>query len=1194
MSLFKRVLGWIFNRWVLLAVLLLALALMIWVVGPLVAIGAWRPLESAAARWIALGLLLTIAVVWIAIGRWRAKRGNAAVVNQLLQPAAGAAAAPRESADMAAVRERFEQALATLQRARFGGLSGAGGRLRGWAARLGGRYLYELPWYLIIGAPGSGKTTALRHSGLKFPLAEQMGEHAIRGVGGTRHCDWWFTDQAVLIDTAGRFTTQDSDPGTDRATWSGFLQMLRRARPRQPVNGALVTVSVSDLLARSAAERQQHAATVRARVQELHEDLGIRFPIYLLVTKADLLAGFMDYFATVDKEQRATPWGFTFPRAGGTPLAGFAPEYAALEQRLQDGLIDRLQAERDPQRRARIYGFPAQFGGLRQALQEFVEGVFAPSPFEADPLLRGVYFVSGTQEGTPIDRVLGAVARSYQLENAVLAPNQASGRSYFLNRLLSEVVFAEAGLGGTNRRWERQRGLLMGGAYAGLALLGLGLATAWGISYVNNRDYVAEVAQRTEQVRELLQSTPNRASPDLLPIVPALEATRALAGAQDSVPWSLGFGLFQGRKLDSAARAAYQRMLGDALLPRLALRIEEQLRQGAATPETLYEALKAYVMLHDPAHFDAAALKQHVEVDWQVTRRELTPEQREQLGRHLEALLTQGGMTSPLPEDKTLLQATRTQLATLPLPQRIYSRLRAQGLGSEFPEFTVVRAAGHNAALVFTRASGAPLTQGVPGLYSRDGYLRGFQGEVGQVAQALSKEQPWVLGVADAPKDPAALVRAEGPLVDDVRRLYLNDYAAAWDAFIGDLRLLPMGNLSQSVQMSRLLSAPDSPLPPLLRAISRETTLASGGSTLENAEQRATDVVKQSRDKLANLLSGKGAAPVSQAPRIESIVDDRFAGLRQLVSMPQGGSKAPLDDTLALIGEVNLLLNAVETALKGGSAPPASPVPNRVKAEAARMPQPLRSMLDNLSQSSAQVSQGLMRQNLGQEVRSQVGEFCQQAVAGRYPLDRNATRDATQADFALLFGPGGKIDQLFQQKLAPYVDTATRPWRFRAVEGMPLGADAGTLPQFQRAAAIKETFFPGSNTPSLRLDFKPVEMDSSIAQFILDVDGQIVRYAHGPQIPMSVQWPGPRGSSQVRVQVSPPSASGPSGLVNDGPWALFRLFDRVRIEPTSAPERFRASFDIDGRKAVFEVTASSVRNPFRLRELNEFACPAGL
>ncbi|MFT3717384.1 type VI secretion system membrane subunit TssM [Pseudorhodoferax sp.] len=1188
----KKLLGLVFNRWLLLALLLAALSLLLWIAGPLLAFGEARPLESERQRWTAIAALWGLAAALAAFGRWRARRGNAAVVQQLVQ--APAEAGPRESADLAAVRQQFERALQALARMRFG----AQGPLKGWAARLGGRHLYQLPWYVIIGAPGAGKTTALRHSGLNFPLADLLGGQAPRGiggVGGTRHCDWWFTDRAVLVDTAGRFTTQDSDPGTDQATWDGFLQLLRRSRPRQPINGVLVAVSASDLLA-PAAQRAAHALTVRARLQELHERLGIAFPVYLLVTKADLLAGFMDYFATLDKAERAAPWGFTFPREGAAPLAALPAEFDALRQRLLDGLVERLQAERDPARRARIYGFPVQFAGLREALQTFAEDVFAPSALQAQPLLRGVYFISGTQEGAPIDRVLGSVARRYRLEHAVLAPQQASGRSYFLQRLLDEVVFAEAGLAGTRRGWARRQRLLLGAGYAAVGLLAVGLAATWWRSYADNRRYVDDVAARAGPVQQLLAATPNRASPDLLPLLPALQATRALAQpAEGGAGGWRGFGLSQQGKLDSAAQAAYRRMLADALLPRLALRVEEQLRQSAGSPEPQYEALKVYVMLHEPAHFSADDLRRHVQDDWDTTRRELTPAQREQLQDHLDSLLEQGGVASPLPADAALLKSVRAQLAAQPLAQRVYARLRSQGLGQDFPAFSVARAAGPGAALVFTRASGVPLTQGVPGLYTRDGYLKGFQKQVGQVADQLAAEQPWVLAVADAPRDAAARLRAPAPLVDEVRRLYLADYAATWEAFIADIKLQPMGQLGQSVQMSRLLSAPDSPLPPLLKGIARETTLGAGGGAVETAEQRAQQFVRESQKKLAGLVSGAATgAPAGPAQTLEEqLVDSRFAGLRHFVT-PLPGGRAPLDDTLALVAEVNLLLTAVQTALQGGAAPPPSPLPNRVKAEAARMPQPLRTMMETLSQGSAQIAQGLMRQNLAQEVRSQVGEFCQQAVAGRYPLVAGSPRDVTQADFATLFGPGGKIDQVFQSRLAPYVDTSTRPWRFRAVEGTPLGADAGTLPQFQRAAAIRETFFPGAGGPALRLDFKPIEMDATIQQFILDVDGQIVRYAHGPQIPTAVQWPGPRGSSEVRVQLSPPSASGASGLVDSGPWALLRLFDRVQIEPTGAPERFRATFDVGGRKAVFEVTASSVRNPFRLRELREFACPAGL
>jgi len=1175
----KKLLGLVFNRWVLIAVLVLAVAVVIWIVGPLVAIGEARPLDTEHARRIAIGIVAALTLAAIAWSRWRARRGNAAVVQRLLAPAA-AAARETESPDLQAVRGRFENAMQTLRRARFGP------KRAGWAARFGGRYLYELPWYLVIGAPGAGKTTALRHCGLEFPLADHVGDDAVRGVGGTRNCDWWFTDRAVLIDTAGRFTTQDSDRENDRATWSGFLGMLRKSRPRQPLNGVLVTVSVTDLLARGPAERREHADTVRRRLQELHEHLQIRFPIYLLVTKSDLLAGFMDYFATLDKEQRATPWGATFAleEGDGPVVQHFGAQFDALLQRLHDGLVDRLQGERDVQRRARIYGFPGQFAALRGVLQEFLDSVFSPSRYEPAPLLRGVYFVSGTQEGTPIDRVLGSVARAYRLERAVIAPNQASGKSYFLTRLLGEVVFAESGLAGTNLKWMRQRQALAIAAYAAIGVVTVGAVAAWTVSYAQNRRYVDEVARRADEVRKLVQSTPNRASPDLRPIVPALAATRSLAGAGGDVPWSLGGWLYQGPKLDSAARHAYDRMLVDAVLPRIALRIEEQLRQPGAGAESQYEALKTYLLLHDVERFDPQALKAYIEADWEAQlARSVDAAERAQWSAHLDALLAQGAAVSPLPLDKSLVEVHRARLASLTLPQRIYDRMRHQGLGSEFPEFTIARAGGHHAALVFTRTSGAPLTRGVPGLFSYDGYHKGFQKEVGRVAKQLAEEQDWVLGVAETAKDRARTLVGGDTLLDDVRRLYLNEYAATWQAFVADVRLVPLGRLTESIQAARLLSAPDGPLPLLLKAMSRETTLLAPGS-------KAGGLLEEGKKALDKIVPGK---PPGTGPRIEAIVDDRFVALRRMITAPDGG-KAPVEATMGLLAEVHVYLNAVDAAVKGGAAPPTSPLPNRLKAEAQLQPEPLKSMLENLGRSSGQITQAMLREALSAEVRSQVYEYCLKAVSGRYPFDKLSANDVTQEDFALIFGPTGKFETLVQQKLQPYVDTAARPtWRFRMVEGQPLGADVGTLPQFQRARAIRETFFPGGGASSLRLTFKPLEMDASLKQFIIDVDGQIVRYDHGPQIPTPVQWPGPRGAMQVRVQVNPPAGS-TAGLVQEGPWALLRLLDRAKVEPTNAPERIRATFDVDGRKAVFEVTASSVRNPFRLAELHEFRCPAGL
>ncbi len=210
------------------------------------------------------------------------------------------AAAPEPQPDAAEVasaeeietlRGRFGEAMAVLKQADT-------------KRQLGGTYVYQLPWYPIIGPPGCGKTTALVNSGLRFSLAEHLGQDPIRGVGGTRSCDWWFSDEAMLLDTAGRYTTQDSHEAVDSAAWLGFLALLKKHRPRRPINGVLVAVSLADLTQQTDTERALQASAVKQRVQELHQHLGVRFPIYVLFMKGDLIAGFMEVFGDLGKEDR--------------------------------------------------------------------------------------------------------------------------------------------------------------------------------------------------------------------------------------------------------------------------------------------------------------------------------------------------------------------------------------------------------------------------------------------------------------------------------------------------------------------------------------------------------------------------------------------------------------------------------------------------------------------------------------------------------------------------------------------------------------------------------------------------------------------------------------------------------------------------------------------------------------------------
>ena len=129
----------------------------------------------------------------------------------------------------------------------------------------------------------------------------------------------------------------------------------------------------------------------------------------------------------------------------------------------------------------------------------------------------------------------------------------------------------------------------------------------------------------------------------------------------------------------------------------------------------------------------------------------------------------------------------------------------------------------------------------------------------------------------------------------------------------------------------------------------------------------------------------------------------------------------------------------------------------------------------------------------------------------------SGTSATTPEDFARLFAPGGLLDSFFQKFLAPQVDTSQKPWRFRD----PAMGRSAALAEFQRAQVIREVFFRGGgNAPSIQLEFKPLEMDASIQQFTLDVDGKVVRYAHGPQVSVRAQFPGSGGRSQVRISAA--------------------------------------------------------------------------
>ncbi len=288
-------------------------------------------------------------------------------------------------------------------------------------SRADGRRIRNLPWWLVLGMPGAGKTTVVAQSGLSFA--------AEPAIGAARACEWWFTNDSVLLDIAG-------DTG-----WIEMLQFLKRHRRR--IQGALLTYSASDLLVRSDADRDADFQASRQRILELNSALGIFLPVYLLITKMDLVLGFREYFDDLETGDRGQVWGVTFAiddSRSGRAVNTLPTEFDALVGRLHDGIAQRLGDERDLRKRLDLFEFPQQVAALKPRLMALAGKTSGASGVGPHLFVRGVYFTSVTRTGDPVDAVRGVV-------DAPPGPaDHGPARTFFIERLLREVVLREVGL----------------------------------------------------------------------------------------------------------------------------------------------------------------------------------------------------------------------------------------------------------------------------------------------------------------------------------------------------------------------------------------------------------------------------------------------------------------------------------------------------------------------------------------------------------------------------------------------------------------------------------------------------------------------------------------------------------------------------------------------------------------------------
>lgn len=1188
-----------------------ALCLLIWYGSPLLTVGDTQLFAPEEVRMVIVGVIVLLFCLYFGHRLWTALQADNALLKKILHPGAESPA-----------KEQLKEIHHIVRKSL--------GHLRMVTAQVSGlkrvfqhsRYIYELPWYMIFGAPGTGKTTLVLNSGLKFPLAEQVGGVSLAGIKGTRNCEWWFTDEAVLIDTAGRYTTHETNAEVDAAEWKGFLGLLRKYRPRAPLNGALVAVSVEELMGASPVERNRLAANLRERLTELQNELGVSFPVYFLVTKMDLIQGFRAYFQNLSSEGRRQIFGFTLPgdaKTGRRHLSDIRQacegELRLLQKRLEQGLNPRLHEEFSPERRRELYCLPGDFSELAAPLMRLMESIFFESRYDAvniRHLLRGVYFTSAVQEDTPMprgglaerigefvqSRAAGLNQKLGESLKALAAPRTlVDSRSYFLENTLRKVVFPEAFLVRRNTRWELRFMLVRSLGHVVVLLAAIGLGWALVGSADNNSRLLQDIDQRTDMLADNLRVvTEERREAGIAYVLEqACTLTEFPHVDTASPPFSYRVGLYSASDVNAEAGKLCVALRERFLLPRFAELLESSLAQsiknagsGGLTPQRqqglldLYETLKLYITFHEPARFDPEVL-----VGWLASRMAATKqggvfyENPTLVAALRETLSRSRDFERPSSVRQDLVSAAREKLQPLGRERRLYLLVR-QSLAQEAPEdFMPLRFTGEDGALI--RKNGT-LADAIPGLFTYTGYHEVFQPRLDELLPTALDTDSWIMddrlkgGLVGNQTELARLNR-------EISKLYYTEYARQWVTLVESIHAGTGASPEQNLVLLNRLGSGDSPLDKLARAVVWETALSAKDTSV--TDQLAARAEKRLRT--ATRTTGLKFGSVDEA----ALVDNRFASLRKMVTgstdpasvrAAEVRPSAEMEEIRLLLTEFALYTRDLQKAAANRTLPPASDITERLQAKALQSPPFVSNVLLDLAERGTQ-QEGASKGSTLATLTEQVTPSCAGLVGSRYPFVPRG-RDADPVEFARIFGPAGLIETTFAKNLAAMVDTSLSPWTYtKELPGAP------GLAAFERAAELRTALYGTGQDKiwSIPLQVSVVDMDTRIERLEMTIAGKALSYAHGPDKPLEVVWEGGGPKSLVTLNFFPRNR-GLKPVSESGPWALFRLLDRGTVVNRISPEEFWVEFDLNGHSLTLAI-ATQGATPLGTDLFQSIMCP---
>ena len=1098
---------------------------------------------------VATVVIVAILVTLVLVRRYRALKAAKDIERALNAQAAAqlATVRPEQQAEIQAMQAEFSKAIGSLKTSKLG--------------KSGADALYSLPWYMIIGPPGTGKSTALRNSGLQFPYLSQAGG-GVRGVGGTRNCEWWLTNDGVILDTAGRYTTEEDD----RDEWFSFLDMLKRNRPRKPVNGIMVAVSVGDLGGAHENDVVAMAKKIRERTDEVMGRLAMIVPVYVLFTKCDLIPGFVEMFGDLKKQERGQVWGFTVPLAQRVSAPGelFTERFDELSRIIEQMAYRRMPQERKIDSREQIYVFPQQFEFLRRNLSEFVGTLFQENVYQGTPIMRGVYFTSGTQEGRPIDRVMASMAEAFGIRGRAStgALNQVTEpKSYFLRDVFANVVFPDQDVAARSKeeiRRERNRRYYIAAGAFGFAVL---LSVLPAYSYMQNVDLVRTTGQIAQAAHTPPAPAGQQSASSLSLVEPLRERVDELRDNHDrSAPFSMRLGMYQGNELYDAARDLYTSTLRRAVIQPVEHAGEGDLDQFGRRYEALetaptsdeherfYNELKLHILLTQPREhgepgIDAQEdwLNQQIVGRWAQLTSVTDPVQRGVMAANVSSYLSLMAVQPSLAFDRNVDAVRRARIALTRIPrfslaiEQLIAEVERDGYGIHLGNLI-------GQTIIHVRATGY-----VRGAFTRRGWEERIRGRLSQTLDTITGE-PWVLG--SNPSAAQALDRDHQ--LQQLRSQYFASYIEEWRRFLDTIRVDRPADAAAALGMLQELTGGEPPpFSALMRGVAYNVHLE------EPVAQAAGGLVASARAGIVARI-GRGLAE-QEAPRsvrrapwwaggsdsdqrlyTRQDVEDEFKGFTSFgvppapppapppgaaAPPPPAPTAVPLDSYQA---QLALIRDAVVTFNENPNSPAAplltalqtarTTVQGLISGQEERWKPRFQALFWPPVQWVTERARGALGSGTGSRFCSAVVVPFERTLHSRYPFDP-AGQDAAIADVADFYRPErGKLWAFYGDALHADVPRVGDHFDF----AQNLGANASDVYQadllrfLERSQDVATVLFPtGSNDPLVQFEVR-IRPTPTIATLTFQVDGQTVDYDNGPEQWHSMRWPG-EGHDSRRV-----------------------------------------------------------------------------